>query len=99
MTRGRKIVFGYLITMGAVFLASYLLFGIRESRLYLLLMAINLPASLVIVPGMEEVSLALGWILGGPPHVWATQLACMTLNGSLLAGMVKIARRLRRTDA
>ena len=94
MTKGRKIIIGYLMAPGAIFLAGYFLFGIRESRLHLLMMAINLPASLVIVPGMEEASLALGWVLGGPAHVWATELASLAVNGALLGSLLRIARRL-----
>jgi hypothetical protein len=95
MKGSRKITFGYLITIGALFLVSYLVFGLRESRLYLLLMAINLPASLVVVPGVEEISLAVGWVLGGPIDVWTTQLACMAVNGGFLFGMAKIVRKFR----
>ncbi|MBI1824247.1 MAG: hypothetical protein HYR80_09080 [Nitrospirae bacterium] len=93
---GYKIIIGYLIIVGTLFLGSYLLYGIRESRLYLLLMVINLPDSLVIVPGMEEVAMVLGWVIGGPPHVWATQIACMVVNGILLFSMIKIVQKLRR---
>jgi hypothetical protein len=94
----RKIVFGYVIVVGVLFLASYLFFSLRESRLYLLLMAINLPGSLVVVPGIEELALAVGWVIGGPVHVWTTQLACMTVNGGFLAGIISIARRFRDRD-
>jgi hypothetical protein len=79
-----KIVLTYLITVSLVFFVSYLLLGVRELGLYLLLMAIDLPVSIAIVPGMEKVSLSLGWVLGAPIHVYSTQLICMALNGAFL---------------
>lgn len=98
MKLGRKIVVGYLVAVGVAFFAGYFLFGIRELGLYVLLMAINLPASFVIVPGMENVSLALGWVLGAPVHVYATQIFCMAANGALLTALVRLVQQLRRSD-
>lgn len=96
MKKSLKILFGYLIIVGALFLGCYLLLGIRESRLYLLLMALNLPDSLVVVPGMEEVAMSLGWVIGGPTHVWVTQMTCMVVNGLFFFSMIKIAEKFRR---
>lgn len=98
MKGSRRIVFGYLIVTAVLFLLSYLFFSIRESRLYLFLMALNLPGSLVVVPGIEELALAVGWVIGGTLHVWITQLACMAVNGSFLAGMIRIARKFQNRD-
>jgi hypothetical protein len=96
MKQFRRMVLGYLLVIGAVFIGSYLILGLRESRLYLFLMLINMPSSLVFVPGMEEVAMSLDWVLGGPAHVWATQLVCMAANGFLLASLIKVARKLQR---
>ncbi len=98
MTLGRKIVVGYLVAVGIAFFAGYLLLGIRELGLYVLLMAINLPASFVIVSGMENVSLALGLVLGAPVHIYATQIFCMAANGALLKALVHLIQKIRRTD-
>lgn len=95
MTPGHKIIIGYLVAMGVVFFSGYFLLGIRELGLYLLLMAINLPASFVIVPGMEKVSLSMGWVLGAPVHVYSTQLSCMAVNGVFLIVLIKILRKYR----
>jgi hypothetical protein len=96
MKKSHKILFGYLLIVGVLFSAFYLLLGVRESRLYLLLMALNLPDSLVVVPGMEEFAMALGWVIGGATHVWVTQVTCMVVNGLFFFSMIKIAEKLRR---
>src|SRR5712692_5272994 len=81
----RKLVFGYLAIVSTIFLGGYVVLGIREMGLYLFLIAVNLPSSLVVVPQMESLSESLGWVLGRPAHILATQLACMAVNGALLA--------------
>jgi hypothetical protein len=99
MTPGHKIVVGYLVAVSVAFFAGYLLLGIRELGLYLLLMAINLPASFVIVPGIEKVSLSMGWVLGAPVHVYSTQLSCMAANGVFLIALAKILRKYRHWNS
>ena len=94
----RKVVLGYLAIVSIVFLAGYVALGIRDMGLYLLLMAINLPSSLVVVPEMESLSERFGWALGRPAHIVATQLACMAVNGALLAAIVAIASKLWRSS-
>src|SRR5215475_3660066 len=94
MTSRRKLVLGYLALVSIVFLAGYVILGIREMGLYLFLIAVNLPSSLAVVPQMESLSQSLGWILGHPVHILATQLACMAANGVLLAAIVAITSKI-----
>ncbi len=95
MALGHKIVLGYLAAVGVAFFTGYLFIGIRELGLYLLLMVINLPASFVIVPGMEKASQSLDWVLGAPTHVYSTQLSCMIVNGAFLLALMKIVQKIR----
>jgi hypothetical protein len=95
MALGRKIVVVYLVVVGAAFLLGYVVLGIREQGLWLLLMAINFPSSLAVEPEMATISLALNWSLGAPMHVWTTQLACMVVNGAVLFALVSIIAKLR----
>jgi hypothetical protein len=94
MPSRRKPVLGYLALVSIVFLAGYVILGIREMGLYLFLIAVNLPSSLAVVPQMESLSKSLGWILGHPVHILATQLARMAVNGALLAAIVVIASKI-----
>ena len=94
MPSRKKLVLGYLALVSIVFLAGYVILGIREMGLYVLLFAVNLPSSLAVVPQMESLSQSLGWILGHPVHILATQLACMALNALLLAAIVAIASKI-----
>src|SRR5713101_2982022 len=93
----RKLVLGYLAIVSVVFLAGYIVLGVREMDLYLLLMAVNLPSSVVVVPEMESLSESFGWVLGQPAHILATQLVCMSVNGAALAAIVAIASKLWRS--
>ena len=95
MALGRKIVVVYLAMVGVAFVVGYLILGIREHGLWLLLMAINLPSSLAVEPEMAAISLALNWNLGVPMHVWTTQLACMVVNGAFLFALATIISKLR----
>ena len=88
-----KLVFGYLALVSIVFLAGYVILGAREMGLYLFLIVANLPSSLAVVPQMESLSESLGWMLGHPVHILATQLACMAVNGALLATIVAITSK------
>ena len=97
MSRQRKLVFGYLAIVAVVFLVGYVVLGIREMGLYLFLTAVNLPSSMAVVPQMESVSKSIGWNLGQPAHVLATQLACMFVNGALLTATLAIASKLWRS--
>jgi hypothetical protein len=74
--------------VSVVFLVGYVILGTREMGLYLFLIVLNFPSSLAVVPQMESLSESLGWMLGHPIHILATQLACMAVNGALLATMV-----------
>ena len=76
--------------MSIVFLAGYVILGILEMGLYLFLIAVNLPSSLTVVPQMESLSESLGWMPGHPVGILASQLACMAVNGALLAAIVAI---------
>ena len=95
MALGRKIVVTYWAVVGAAFIVGYLILGIREHGLWLLLFAINLPSSLAVEPEMATISLALNWNLGAPMHVWTTQLACMIVNGASLFALAAIIAKLR----
>ena len=94
MTLGRKIVVAYLALVTIAFIVGYLILGIREHGLWLLLMAINLPASIAIETEMEAMSLALNWDLGSPIHIWTTQLTYMVVNGACLFALVFIVEKL-----
>src|SRR2546427_179427 len=69
----RKLVFGYLAIVSTIFLMGYVVLGFREMGLYLFLIALDLPSSLVVVPQMESLSESLGWVLGRPSHILPTQ--------------------------
>jgi len=88
-----KILLRYVAPVFALFLISYLFLGVRESRLYLVLMGLNLPASLVVIPAIEELAIALSWTLGGSVHVWLSQLICMAANGFFFYGLARLANR------
>ena len=94
----KKLVFGYLAIVSTIFLMGYVVLGFREMGLYLFLIALDLPSSLVVVPQMESLSESLGWVLGRPSHILATQLACMAVNGALLAVIAAIASKLWRSS-
>ena len=91
MPSRKKLVLGYLALVSIVFLAAYAILGIREMGLYVFFIAVNLPSSLAVVPQMESLSQSLGWILGHPVHILATQLAGVALNAVLLAVIVAMA--------
>jgi membrane protein DedA with SNARE-associated domain len=63
--------------------------------LYLVMFAINLPASILIVPLMEKVATYLGWSLGEAPHILITQVTAMLINTALLLIVLAGARRIR----
>src|SRR5215475_4813679 len=94
MPLGRKLVLGYLALVSISFLTGYVILGIREMGLYLFLLAVNFPSSLAVVPQMDSLSQSLGWILGHPVHILATQIACMLVNGLLLADIIAIASKI-----
>ena len=89
-----RLVLGYLAVVGMAFLAGYAVLDIRELGLYLFLMVLNLPGSVAVVPQMESFSQSVGWTLGDPLHIWATQLACMAVNGALFAFLLSVVFRL-----
>ena len=95
MKSAQKILFAYWIPLGTLFLICYFGLVVRESRLYLLLMVINLPGSLVVVPGVEEAAVFFGWPLGGTVHVWITQLACMAVNGGFFIFLNRMLAKFR----
>jgi hypothetical protein len=94
-----RTVLVYLAIVAVIFLAAYIVLGVREMGIYVVLMLLNLPASVAVVPYMESFSLAQGWELGRPLHVWTTQLACMAVNtvviGVLAAVVIRTWRFLR----
>ncbi len=92
----KKIVAGYLVMVTITFLLGYVVSGIREMGLYLFMLFINLPSSLVVDPQMERLSEWLGLILGQPTHILATQLVCMAVNGALLTAIMVVASKLWR---
>ena len=83
----------YTGMVAIIFVAAYVVFGVREMALYLVLMLVNLPASVVVVPYMESFSLGRGWTLGHPLHVWTTQLVCMAVNGVLIGTVAIVVVR------
>ena len=90
----------YLAVVAAVFLIAYLLLGVREMGIYVVLMLLNLPASIAVVPNVETFAQTQGWELGRPLHIWTTQLSCMAVNavlvGALAAVVIRAWRVLRK---
>ena|SRR5688500_6932982 len=83
----------YLAIVAAIFLTAYMLLGVREMGMYVVLMLLNLPASVAVVPYIESFSQTPGWELGRPLHVWTTQLACMAVNGVLVGALAAVVIR------
>ena len=83
----------YLAIVAAIFLTAYIVFGVREMGIYVVLMLLNLPGSLAVVPYVESFAQAQGWELGGPLHIWTTQLACMAANGALVGALAIVVIR------
>jgi hypothetical protein len=83
----------YLAANGTLFLVAYGLMGIREFGLYLMLGALDFPASLVTLPASERVVGLLGAEAGAPPHVIGLQLGSMVINGLLLHAVLRLSRR------
>jgi hypothetical protein len=81
----RWILLFYAGAVAAIFLWAYAVAQVREMGLYLLILWLNLPASLVVVPVSEQLASAAGLALGGPAHVWATQVASLAANGALIS--------------
>lgn len=69
----------------AAFVWAYVVAQVREMGLYLLLLWLNLPASLVVLPMSERLASVAGFALGGAAHVCATQVAALAANGVLLS--------------
>ena len=84
----------YLAATGTLFLVAYGVLGLREFGLYLLLGALDLPASLVTLPASERVATLLGADVGAPAHVIGVQLVSMALNGLLLHAGLRLLRRI-----
>jgi len=68
----------------------YFIAGVREMGLYVGLMAVAFPSSAVVVPASEKAADALGWPLGGPAHVIATQIVCTVANAFLFWLAVRV---------
>ena len=85
---GRGLLIWYLVIVSMIFLLVYS--GSdrpREMGLYVFLMVLNLPASLVVMPATESFSTYWGLTLGAPSHVIITQLGSMILNTTLFVGV------------
>ncbi|SRR6266481_6960973 len=91
-----KVVLAYFATVSAIFMVGYFVLNIREMSLYLFLLALNLPSSLVAISQIEALATAVGLPLGHPTHVFATQLICMAINGMLLFTVARFASSLWR---
>ena len=83
----------YAAIVAVIFLTAYIFLGVREMGGYVVLMLLNLPASVAVVPFMESFAQVQGWELGSPLHVWTTQVACMALNGALVGALAAVVIR------
>jgi predicted permease len=88
-----RTVVGYLVIVALIFLTAYIVLGVREMDIYVVLMLLNLPASVAVMPYMESFAQVQGWELGRPLHVWTTQTACMVVNGVLVAALAVVVIR------
>ena len=89
-----RTVAAYAGVVALIFFAAYVVLGTREMGLYVVLMLLNLPASVAVVPYMESFAQAQGWELGHPLHVWSTQLACLAVNEVLLGALMVVVMRM-----
>jgi len=80
----------YLAIATLLFIWMYFIAGVREMGLYVGLMAVAFPSSAVVVPASEKAADALGWPLGGPAHVIATQIVCTVANAFLFWLAVRV---------
>ena len=93
-----RAVIGYLAIVAVVFITAYVVLGVREMGLYVLVMLLNLPASVAVVPYMESFWLAREWSLGSALYAWTTQLACMTVNAVLVGALAFVVTRTWRSN-
>lgn len=82
----------YLAATGTLFVVAYAFLGVRELGLYLLLGALDFPASLVTLPFSERMAGLLGADVGAPAHIIGLQLVSMALNGLLLHAGLRLFR-------
>ena len=61
--------------------------------IYVVLMLLNLPASVAVMPYMESFAQSQGWELGGPLHVWTAQLACLAVNAIFVGALTAVVIR------
>lgn len=74
----------YAITSILVFIAGYYLLQIREMGLYLFMLFINLPATVVTIGMSEEIASRIGESLGSQSHILILEVISLTANILLL---------------
>jgi hypothetical protein len=87
-----RIPIAYAASVFALFVWIYVVRGVREMGLYLALLWLNLPASLLVVPWGEKLALASCYPAGGPWHVWGTQAAAVVANTAMIALCLGLSR-------
>ena len=83
----------YAAIVAVIFITTYMVLGVREMGVHVVLMMLNLPASVAVVPYIESFAQAQEWELGGPLHVWTTQLACIGINAVLVGALTAVVIR------
>lgn len=93
----------YLITSILIFIAGYYLLQIREMGLYLFMLFINLPATVVTIGMSEEIASRIGESLGSQRHILILEVISLTANILLLtviSGIIEffVKQKKRRND-
>ncbi len=96
MTLRKKLLLAYCASVGVISLFGFFVLNIREMGLYLFVLFLNLPGSIVVVPLMEQVSSDLGWVAGKTAHVIATQAVCILINATFFIVLTAACSRIRR---
>lgn len=85
----QRVIPYYLFVVGVGFVVIYTLLGVREFGLYFSLGALNLPASILVLPLSEYVAAARGIGAGSTTHVYGLQLCSMVLNSILISRIIR----------
>lgn len=92
----KTITAGYLLLNLVVFAVGVHVYEIREMGLYLFVMLVGAPASVVVGPLSESLALSVGWSLGSLPHVWVADLMCAFTNAGLPWAFYLAVERVRK---
>lgn len=93
MNAERRRPLRYLAAVSAAFLVCYLILGVRELGLAVLMIVLNHPASVLTLPFSEHLADLYDVAAGSAAHVWATQGATMAVNALLLYASIRAVHR------